>query len=293
MLLLLLGCAETSLSRPNAAVLADGLIHVSDFHNQRIVTFDEDGRFVSTIGKEGLSGDGLWEVWGLLADDSMLHVLNTRPTSRDDKTPLVEVKTFRDGRVLSTTKLVSDEDSDLDWSDGFVKTAQGWMVASLSDDALLAFSADGSLDREIGTPVSGQPLHAPTGIHGEADGMWIIEQFDNRIRHLDADGTQQLVFGAEGARPGELRFPKALDVCASEGWIAVADLGNYRLQRFDMSGVFIDGFEPPPRDDDSPVQLMDVELSADCSSMVLVDSKGDRVLLTEPDGTIFGVLDRW
>ena len=123
--------------------------------------------------------------------------------------------------------------------------------------------------------------------------MWIIEQFDNRIRHLDADGTQQLVFGAEGARPGELRFPKALDVCASEGWIAVADLGNYRLQRFDMSGVFIDGFEPPPRDDDSPVQLMDVELSADCSSMVLVDSKGDRVLLTEPDGTIFGVLDRW
>ena len=115
MLLLLLGCAETSLSRPNAAVLADGLIHVSDFHNQRIVTFDEDGRFVSTIGKKGLSGDGLWEVWGLLADGNMLHVLNTRPTSRDDKTPLVEVKTFRDGRVLSTTKLVSDEDSDLDY----------------------------------------------------------------------------------------------------------------------------------------------------------------------------------
>ena len=293
MLLFLLGCGETSLSRPNAAVLADGLIHVSDFHNQRIVTFDEDGRFVSTIGKKGLSGDGLWEVWGLLADGSSLHVLNTRPTSRDNNTSIVEVKTFRGGRVVSTTQLIPKADSDLDWSDGFAKTTQGWMVASLSDNAIFSFSADGSLDHQLDTPISGQPLHAPTGIHGEADDIWVIEQFDNRIRHLTADGTQLLVFGTEGAQPGELRFPKALDTCASEGWIAVADLGNYRLQRFDMSGSFIDGFEPPPRDDDSPVQLMDVELSTDCTSMVLVDSKGDRVLLAEPDGTIFGVLDRW
>jgi len=292
-LLLLLGCAETSLSRPNAAVLADGLIHVSDFHNQRIVTFDEDGRFVSTIGRKGLSGDGLWEVWGLLADGADLHVLNTRPISHDNDDSIVEVKTFRDGRLVSIKQLIPEASSDLDWSDGFVKTAQGWMVASLSDDALLAFSADGALSHQITTPGSGQALHAPTGIHGEEDGIWVIEQFDNRIRHLAVDGTQRLVFGIEGAEPGELRFPKALDVCTAGGWMAVADLGNYRLQRFDLAGAFLDGFEPPPRDDDSPVQLMDVELSADCTSMALVDSKGDRVLLAEPDGTIFNSLDRW
>lgn len=293
MLFLLLSCAETSLSRPNAAVLSDGLIHVSDFHHQRIVTFDEDGRFVSTIGRKGLSGDGLWEVWGLIADGTDLHVLNTRPTSRDNDDSILEVKTFRDGRVVSTRRLVPDAGSDLDWSDGFAKTADGWTVASLSDDALLGFSNDGALSHQITTPGGGQSLHAPTGIHGEKDGIWVIEQFDNRIRHLATDGSQRLVFGTEGARPGELRFPKALDVCTAGGWMAVADLGNYRLQRFDLTGAFLDGFEPPPRDDDSPVQLMDVALSADCTSMVLVDSKGDRVLLAEPDGTIFEALDRW
>ena len=83
MLIFLLACAaESSLSRPNAVALAGDLIYVSDFHHQRIVTFDDSGRFLSSMGHQGLSGDGLWEVWGMLADDRDLHVLNLRPTSR-------------------------------------------------------------------------------------------------------------------------------------------------------------------------------------------------------------------
>lgn len=293
MLLLLLACAETSLSRPNAVALSEGRVHVSDFHNQRIVTFDEDGRFLSTAGRKGLTGDGLWEVWGLLADGDVLHVLNLRPTSRNDDTSVLEIKTFEEGRVTSVVPLILEDGSAAGWSDGIVQTEQGWMLASLESDALLSFSADGRFERLLTTPAGGAPLQAPSALHGEDDGLWVIEQFNNRIRHLSPDGQERLSFGVEGAQPGALRFPKALDVCDQGGWLAVADLGNYRVQRFDLSGAFLDGFEPPDAGRDAPLQLMDIALSADCSSMVLVDSKGDRVLLAEPDGTIFGELSRW
>ncbi len=298
MLLLLLGCAETSLSRPNAVALSGELIHVSDFHHQRIVTFDEDGHFVSTVGRRGLSGDGLWEVWGLLAEGEDLHVLNQRPTSRRDDTSVLEVKTFRGGRVVSVTPLLLADGEAAGWSDGLVQTADGWRLASLEDNAILAFGADGLERGRLTTPPGGQPLHAPSAVHGEADGLWVIEQFDNRIRHLSPDGDERLVFGAEGAEPGALRFPKALDVCdqgrpEQGGWLAVADLGNYRVQRFDLDGTFLDGFEPPAVSAAAPLQLMDLAISPDCQSMALVDSKGDRVLLARPGGTIYGELARW
>jgi hypothetical protein len=293
-LTILLACTpETSLSRPNAVALAGDLIYVSDFHHQRIVTFDSSGRFISSMGHQGLSGDGLWEVWGLLADGEDLHVLNLRPTSRDDDTMLREIKTFRDGSAVSVTPLVLADGSTAGWSDGMVQTDDGWKLVSLEADSLLSFGADGRVTDERTAPAGGAPLHAPSALHGEADGLWIIEQFDNRIRHLSHDGIERLSFGEEGAQPGALRFPKALDVCDTGGWLAVADLGNYRIQRFDLSGTFIDGFEPPHLSQESPLQLMDVAISSDCSTMALVDSKGDRVLLTEPNGTIFGELSRW
>lgn len=293
MLLLLAGCAESSLSRPNAVALSEGLIHVSDFHNQRIVTFDEDGRFVSTVGQKGLSGDGLWGVWGLLADGDTLHVLNLRPTSRKDDTSILEVKTFEGGRMTSVVPLLLEDGTAADWTDGFAQTEAGWQLTSLEENALLSFAADGRLTGRLTTPAGGQPLKTPYTVHGEADGLWVIEQFNNRIRHLSLDGSERMSFGEEGAQPGALRFPKALDVCDQGGWLAVADLGNYRVQRFDLSGRFLDGFEPPDSSRDKPLQLMDVALSADCSRMVLVDSKGDRVLVAEPDGTIFGELSQW
>ena len=294
MLIFLLACAaESSLSRPNAVALAGDLIYVSDFHHQRIVTFDDSGRFLSSMGHQGLSGDGLWEVWGMLADDRDLHVLNLRPTSRDDDTMLLEIKTFRDGSAVSVTPLVLADGSTAKWSDGLAQTDDGWKLTSLEGNALLSFGVDGRVTDERTAPAGGAPLHAPSALHGEADGLWIIEQFDNRIRHLSHDGIERLSFGEEGAQPGSLRFPKALDVCDTGGWLAVADLGNYRVQRFDLSGTFIDGFEPPQLNPESPLPLMDVQISSDCSTMVLVDSKGDRVLLTEPNGTIFGELSRW
>ena len=293
MLFLLLACAETSLNRPNAVALSGTLIHVSDFHNQRIVTFDEDGGFVSTMGRKGLSGDGLWEVWGLVAEGNDLHVLNQRPTSHQDDTPILEIKTFRDGIVVSVIPLVLEDGASAGWSDGFVKTEDGWMLASLVSNSVLSFSADGRFSQRFTDLGGSEPLHAPSTIQGEADGIWIIEQFDNRIRHLSPNGKQRLAFGEEGTQPGELRFPKALDVCDQGRWLVVADLGNYRVQRFNLFGVFMDGFEPPTANRDIPLQLMDIELFEDCSRIVLVDSKGDRVLLAEPGGTIFGELSQW
>jgi hypothetical protein len=38
---------------------------------------------------------------------------------------------------------------------------------------------------------------------------------------------------------------------------------------------------------------MDLAVSPDCSRLYLVDSKGNRVLVTTPDGHVLQTLDRW
>ena len=85
--------------------------------------------------------------------------------------------------------------------------------------------------------------------------------------------------------PGALSFPSAIAVCAG-AWFAVADLGNHRVQRFDLDGRFLDAFAPDRAGADQPVQLLSLDVSPDCERLYLADSKGDRVLVTRPDGEV-------
>jgi len=293
----LVGCsgAERSLSRPNAVALAGDQIYVSDFHHQRIVTFSTDGQQVSTFGRRGLGRNQLWEVWGLLSDPDSgdLFVLNERPTSSTDDARIREVKTFRGGREVDVVALRMEDGSAPEWSEGISRDPAGrWSVAALESNAIQQFGPDGAFLRAVTTPEDGTPLEHPSALHQENSALWVVEQFEHRIRRLNTNGRQTLVFGAEGSGVGELRFPKALDLCPG-GWLVVADLGIHRVQRFNLAGEHRDGFTPAPVDSKSPVQLVDIAVGAGCEALYLVDSKGDRVVVTTPTGEVTQTLSSW
>lgn len=278
------------LSRPNAVALSGDRVFVSDFHHQRIVVFNAAGDVTQTFGQRGLGRGQLWEVWGLSADPNAetedVYVLNQRPTSSTDETVIREVKRFRDGREIERVRLVNSDGAAPPWSEGLVHRPDGgWQVAAPTQDAVLHFSAEGAWVNTLHHPESGPALKNPSRLHRENDALWIIEQFEHRIRRVNRNGRQTLQFGEEGAAPGQLRFPRALDVCPG-GWLVVADFGNYRIQRFDLAGGYRDGFEPAPAHPDAPVQLLDVAVKPGCERLYLVDSKGDRVLVTTPKGVV-------
>ena len=113
-----------------------------------------------------------------------------------------------------------------------------------------------------------------------------------QLREKDLDGRELLRFGREGEAPGELLFPYAVAV-SKDGWVAVADLGNYRVQRFDREGRYLDGFTPKPAREGTLVQIMDLTV-APAGLLYVVDSKGGRVLACRPEsGEVVRTLSAW
>jgi hypothetical protein len=175
----------------------------------------------------------------------------------------------------------------------------GWYVADSELDAIIRYDQAWRPVRVWSAPEPGplgkeQPFRGLASLRRVGDGFWTAEQDLHQVRRLDAQFRQILAFGEEGEAPGQLRFPQDVAVCPDR-WVAVADLGNYRVQRFDLEGRFLDGFEPAPAGPTQPVQLLELLLSQDCTRLYLVDSKGDRVLVTTPHGEVlaeYGGADR-
>lgn len=285
---------EQRLSRPNAIAIAGERLYVSDFHHQRIVTFHEDGTVLQTFGRRGLGRNQLWQVWGLLSDPETgaLFVLNERPTSSTDDRPVLEVKTFEEGRETAVVPLTIP-DQNVPWSEGISRDQDGhWLLAGVSTGSVLRFLPDGQYEAAVLEPDGGAAFQSPSGLHQENNTLWVIEQFSHQIRRINADGEQTLAFGTEGSAPGQLRFPRALDLCPGS-WMVVADFGNLRVQRYNLDGEYIDGFEPAPANELVPVQLMDVGVDPSCERLYLVDSKGDRILVTAPTGELLNEMSSW
>ena len=309
-LLALLGACSSApreLSRPNRIALGpDGLVYVSDFHHDRIGVFDEAGALVRTFGSQGIGRDELWRVTAMsVARDGALVVANRRPESDDrDHALRFELKRVRDGEEIARTVLDGRTLQADGWVDAMLESASGtWIIADNTHGELVEVDIGGQrVGRFGGIP---RVDAAPSALVRDGDAVWVVEQNRHRISRIAPRGDEHTIVLRDDGH-GLPRFPSAVGLChAPTGdWLAVADLGNHRVQRYDLppadrwAGAEIEAhwrseFVPEPVGVDQPVQLMDLVVSPDCSRLYLVDSKGDRVLVTTPDGAVLQTLDRW
>lgn len=293
--LLLPACtpAPSGLSRPNRVALGPaGEVYVSDFHHDRIVEFDADGRFVRAFGRQGIGEGELWRVTAMaVGDDGSLMVANRRPVSdsASDATTS-ELKRFRDGEEVALLQLDGRVLPADGWIDGLAPAAGGgWLVVDTTHGELTVVDGEGRLSGRFGGIP--RPDAAPSSVLRAGDWYWVVEKSRHRISRMHRDGTEEVVVLLDEGH-GPPSFPTAVAVCRDE-WFAVADLGNHRVERYATDGRRIGGFVPEPAGPDQPVQLLDLAMSADCGRLYLVDSKGDRVLVTDPDGTVVQALSRW
>ncbi|MEQ1504660.1 MAG: NHL repeat-containing protein [Myxococcota bacterium] len=293
---LLVACAAvpSELDRPNrVAIGPDGTVYVSDFHHDRIVVFGPDGVFRRAFGRQGIGEDQLWRVTALVVDrDGTVVVANRRPESDALKSEIqFEIKRFdTDGDELATLPLDGRTLQDDGWVDAVVPTDRGtWVVADSTHGELVEIDAHGSrVGRFGGIP---RPDAAPSALTLDRDAVWVVEQNRHRVTRVGPGGDErELVL--DDAGHGLPRFPSALAVCPDQ-WYAIADYGNHRVQRYGVDGAWLGEFAPASAGPDRPVQLMDLAVSPACDRLYLVDSKGDRVLVTTPDGHVLHVLDRW
>ncbi len=302
-LALLAGCGADpgALGRPNRLALGGGVVYVSDFQNDRIVEYRTDGTFVRTIGEKGLGEDQLWRVVAMtLDDDGSLLVANRRPVSDDEGAEqLYEVKRFVGGSEVERHDLDGEVVPDDAWIEAVEPMGDGRLLVADSAHGDISIVREGRLEGRLGG-IPGSDA-APTALARERgptpaeDRYWVVEQHRHRVGRLDARGMPLPFEPSKEAGP--LSFPSAIAACPPapdrEGFVVVADLGNLRVVRFSTTGAFLGAFAPEPVAPDRPVQLLDVALSEDCAEVWLVDSKGDRVLVTDLEGTPLRTLSTW
>lgn len=293
----LAGCAseERAPRRPNFVRFdVDGSLLVTDNANAEVVRLSADGAVLATYGERGLGEGQLWHLRGLAPDGAggfavISHRLRSLSTPNDFYR---EVKRFNSkGQEIAAFPALAPGEQEAGWPEGIERVEDGWVVVERQADALLFFDAGGALVRTLRVPTGGEPLADPTSPRLVGDALWMAEHEHHRIRSVGLDGRQRAVFGVEGTGPGELRFPWALAV-APDGTLVVADLGNYRVQRFRPDGSFIDAREPRPIADDAPPQLLDVDVAPD-GRVAAVDSHGGRVLLYGADGELLWEAVGW
>lgn len=290
------GCREEprSLQRPNLVSLAaDGRIVVSDFHHQRLVIFDRAGSFLSAFGQKGLGKDELWQVRALLLEGpSRLLLLNQRLPSLTSTGSLWEVKRYEDGHEIAAFPIEVPGAATTEPCGLTASPDGGYLIPDDQLDAILRYDSSFRLTGRWEKPAGGEPFCAPVSILQRGGELWVVEQYCHRIRRLTLDGREIGTIGREGSGPGELLFPVQIDVCPGR-WLVVADLGNYRVQRFTLQGEPMDSFSPEPVGPRQPVQLLDLLLTPSCDRLLLVDSKGNRVLITTPEGKVLQTISRW
>jgi len=269
-----------------------GGLAIADFHNHQIVVLGPTGAPQQRFGELGLGPGQLWRIWGLLAGpDDRLIVLNRRLRSLADKRPLWEIKEFVRGVEVRAIRLPLPAPERPTLLAGPAPAPDGgFFVGEGTAGLLLRYTADWQLVEQRPAPRDGPPFGPISALRRRGDDLWLVEQYRHRVRRLAGDGRQLLLLEDEGSGPGELLFPAAVDCCPAQGWLAVADTGNLRVQRFDLQGRPLDGFSPAPARPDRPVQLRDLLVSPDCSRLYLLDSTGNRLLVTTPQGELLQVL---
>lgn len=293
-LALLAACdrAPTGLIRPHdLAVGPGGEVFVADARQVRIAAFDRSGALRGWVGRSGVGPGDLWSIRGLdrLANGDLVVLNGTYKDPDDRSTAFAELKLFAPDGTLRLAAAISPLRADPPtYPVGVAALPDGFAVPDVARNVVMLFDSRGERTGVIDEVVGGPPLRGPNSVTWAAGELWITEYKVHRVRRLTTDGRQTLLLQDEGDGPGQLRFPYAIGV-STEGWFVVADLGNYRVQRFDAAGGWLGTIAPEPAVAGDAPQVLDVAVGAD-GRVFVVDSRGARVLVYGSDGTLLSVL---
>ncbi len=115
-------------------------------------------------------------------------------------------------------------------------------VVDALNHKLLRFNADGTFEKEWKGPDPG--FYGPRDIVvGPNRHIYIVDQGRTRIVRFDPASESFMAWGASGGAPGQ--FLESTGIETGAGLIFVSDLGNNRIQVFDLDGNFVRMWEIP------------------------------------------------
>lgn len=189
----------------------------------------------------------------------------------------------------------------------------GYLVADTFDHRIRRVFPNGRIERVAGStpglsgdggPATQARLSRPGDVALLPDGSYLIADTGNhRIRHVTRDGriftiagsTQGLSGDGGPATAARLNAPRDVEV-AGDGGFVIADTGNDRLRRVDLSGriATLAGTVPGLSGDGTPVRTAQLRQPFAVTALpnggaLVSDSANDRVRRVTPMGAIVSV----
>jgi DNA-binding beta-propeller fold protein YncE len=135
-------------------------------------------------------------------------------------------------------------------------------------------------------------LYGPRDIAVGPDGnLYITDTGNSRIVVLSPSGQPVTAIGSEGIEPGQFKEPVGIAYDPASDSFFVADLWNYRIQRFDAEFNPLNQWSVPEWDENSVADDKAYIAVGPGSIVAVTDPAGKRVWLFAPDGTSLGTLD--
>jgi DNA-binding beta-propeller fold protein YncE len=211
--------------------LADGTIAVADTHQGYVKIYSAAGEVVAHFGGFGAE-PGQFNMPQRVAELPQGRLaVSDYGTGLCNRVQVID----REGKPVLVFGGVDDKDGGLQRPMGIVPREDGSFVVADQKAGLVVFGADGRFAGSFGGqgPAPGSLLY---GLCRAADGTYYATDLGHdRLLRVSPEGTVTGTFGKSGSEPGQ--FVEPWDVCAFEGRLYVADKGNHRVQRVDISGI--------------------------------------------------------
>ena len=277
-----------------------GEIYVTPAYSQRVDRFDPEGKYLSTFGKHNYGPYDFDNPKGLAVDpnngrifvsDSGHHVIKRFsadgtfetefklgiPDSLNHENPMWRVKSYY--------PFPSTIDMGPDGSIWLLSQGNHYPDDPLPEQFIRRFSQDGELLETIQGPKSLRSKMRGMAVHSDGS-FFVSNSLDHVIYHLDHQGETLHTYGGEGSGPKQLNDPGPVDVDPERGVLYVVDVGNNRIQGYDIETAEIAVSWGVEGDGDGQFDLkgfsnLDVDT---LGNIYLTDTGNRRIQVYSPEG---------
>ena len=204
-------------------------IAVTDCCNHSVQIFDNGGNYLRSFGHQRTKQGEFSYPRGIRFDNKRKIFIADNPNHR--------IQIFSgEGWYMGMFGGKGSLDSQLSNPWGLSLDANGnIIVADQGNKLIKIFSTDGKFVRKIGGPGSfSSPVHCV-----QCDEYLIVSDKDEHcIKVFSSEGKYQYKFGQQGGGDGEFNSPLCLAVTKSKH-LMVCDMGNNRIQVFELNGKFV------------------------------------------------------
>lgn len=165
-------------------------------------------------------------------------------------------------------------------------------VTDVGSHVVHRFNAAGDRLLTLGTPaicgVDPDQFNQPTDVARNASGeIFVTDGYINsRVVKFTPEGELLRIWGSRGSGPGEFNTPHAITV-DDEGVVYVSDRTNFRIQRFDDNGRYIDEWMDIDIHGSADGEINDLQWGPD-GLLYLGNGRGHRMTVLDRNGRCLG-----